>query len=185
MKKLLSLLAVSTVGITGASGLKPLFTSNITHNFNSNQTNQEISIQGENNTNPFVSKIISKNEVINSSTIAPNGDIYVLSSTGSQGDTTSKLYKSKDGFDFTEIKIFDIFIKTLVVGTNGDIYGGTLTQGLWKSTDGGSTFNQVVSDKFDRFGMENLLITSDGAIYIGSFGLYKSTDNGTTFNQIN
>ncbi|WP_308150265.1 hypothetical protein [Spiroplasma sp. AdecLV25b] len=40
MKKLLSMLAVSTLVGTSASNLKPLFTSNVSQGFKSNQSNK-------------------------------------------------------------------------------------------------------------------------------------------------
>lgn len=47
MKKLLSMLAVSTLVGTSASNLKPLFTSNVSQGFKSNKTNKNVSIHGE------------------------------------------------------------------------------------------------------------------------------------------
>lgn len=40
MKKLLSVLAISTVAGTSASHLKPLFSSNVIHGFKSNNSNK-------------------------------------------------------------------------------------------------------------------------------------------------
>lgn len=83
MKKLLSMLVVSNLIGTSASNLKPLLINSVvSHGFKSNQVNnKDIIIQGENDTNPFISKIIDidTNERVTCSIIAHNGIIYYKS----------------------------------------------------------------------------------------------------------
>ncbi|WP_342276667.1 hypothetical protein [Spiroplasma endosymbiont of Nebria brevicollis] len=83
MKKLFSMIAISTLGVTvaSASSLKPLFTSNVSHDFKSKSTNKEISVQGENNTNPFINKINNISEIF-SVAVAPDGAVYVGTNHG-------------------------------------------------------------------------------------------------------
>ncbi|WP_342276452.1 WD40/YVTN/BNR-like repeat-containing protein [Spiroplasma endosymbiont of Nebria brevicollis] len=189
MKKLLSMLAVSTIVGTSASNLKPLFTNSVvSHGFKSKQINKDISIQGENDTNPFVNQImdINKNEIVSCNFIASNGVIYVSTLIGKGSNLTSKLYKSTDGIKFIEIKSWNQnygknnSIKSLVVDSNNNIYVGT-GYGLYKSVDRKEFIKVNVQEV--KSSVHSLCIFNN-ILYIGNDnGLYKSSD-GTKFDKL-
>ena len=190
MKKLLSLLAVSTLVGTSASNLKPMFAEKIVNTgFKSNSVNnKDISIQTENDTNPFISRIINidTNERVTCS-ITQNGIIYVGTAFGNGSLSSSKLYKSINGINFIEIKSWsqdygkNDTIESLTVDDSQSIYVGTY-KGIFKQFLGSGNFFALIGIEGI---VESLVIDSNNNIYAGTgYGLYKSTD-GTEFIKVN
>ncbi|MBP1525259.1 MAG: hypothetical protein H9Q67_01940, partial [Spiroplasma ixodetis] len=188
MKNLLSMLAVSTLVGTSASSLQPVFTNNVVnHGFQSNQiSNKDISITNENDTNPFISRIINidTNERVTCS-ITQNGIIYVGTASGKGSLSTSKLYKSTDGIKFIEIKSWNQdygksdTIKSLAIDNENNIYVGTYNN-VFKSIIGADHFFALIGV---RGIVECLAVTNNNTVYAStSYGLYKSTD-GTSFSN--
>jgi hypothetical protein len=95
-------------------------------------------------------------------------------------------------------------ITTLYFGTGEDWENGTLITnpqeypdynrgaGIWKSTDGGTTWNQLVNTQNNNFRfVQKIVVTSptvanpNGIIYAGTYnGIFKSTDGGATWTSI-
>lgn len=178
MKKLLSLLAVSTLVGTSTSNLKPLFINNFVNTgFKSNQVNNKnISIRG-NNDNPFINPIINAPKNILSLSITSDGTIWVGTDNG--------LYKSFDGETFNKVmKNFNV--NTILTKNNGTIWASS-NIGLYKSTDG-KTLTPI--KLIGTTPKTNLEISLNGSIYVSvngagwdNSGLYKSVD-GENFNKI-
>jgi len=173
MKKLLSLLAVSTLVGTSTSSLKPVFTNNIvSHGFKSNQlNNKDISIQGENDKNPFALAQINSKIKLDDISVSPNGTVYAI--------FNGQLNKSNDnGYSFLPVTtIPDKYsITNIAIAANGIIYLGT--SGLLKiNTDG--SFEKVKD--IPDIAIWSLTIDEYGKIYAGSGDgiVYKSTDGNT------
>ncbi|MBP1527342.1 MAG: hypothetical protein H9Q66_05415, partial [Spiroplasma ixodetis] len=123
--------------------------------------------------------------MIDSIAIASNGNIFVSAALSYKG---IGLYKSIDGTNFTNIYP-NKNINSIAIAPNGTIYVVINTK-LNKSTDGGSTFNQV-NGISDRYYIDSIAVAPNGTIYVGtekkgqrdSGLLYKSTD-GTNFKSI-
>jgi len=186
MKKLLSLLAVSTLVGTSTSNLKLLFINNFVNTgFKSNQVNKDISIQSENDT--FKNMVI-ENTIIKKMIITDNDVIWVATEKG--------LYKSTDGINFN-----NVFKKNIMalINISNDIYVGTQKNGLWKSTNGinfeqvnGTTNWQIGSISKDSkqnvyFGIADLTIRDFG-LYVLKKGENKPirclNDTSKPFNSI-
>lgn len=158
MKKLVSLIAVGTLGVTGASRLKPLFANNITNIFKSNSKTKDIGISSDNE-NPFISKLtVAKYTTgISNIAVAPDGTIYTIAASG--------LFKSNNG-KFTKI-ILPIAAgrpSVIVIAANGAIYVGA-DDGLYVSDDG-VTYNKI--NKINKR-VSTLAVAVNGTIYVGTY----------------
>lgn len=117
MKKLLSMITVSTLVGTSASSLEPVFINSVvTHGFKSEQlNNKDISIQGDND-NPFVSPIINAPKNILSIAVTSDGSIWIGSDNG--------LYRSTDSNTFN--KVMDEFnVNSILITSDKVIWVGT------------------------------------------------------------
>ena len=63
---------------------------------------------------------------------------------------------------------------------------GAPKPGLWKSTDGGNSFDLMFDDSAGTWGINNVAVDSHGVLYIDSVGkgIYRSSDGGSTWEQI-
>jgi hypothetical protein len=63
---------------------------------------------------------------------------------------------------------------------------GAPKPGLWKSTDGGNSFNLMFDDSAGAWGVNNVAVDSHGVVYIASIGkgIFRSSDGGTNWEQI-
>jgi len=192
MKNLLTTITLSALVGTSISNLKPVFTNNVvSHGLKSKLlNNKEISIQAENDTNPFISRIINidTNERVTCS-VTQNGMIYVGTAYGKGSLLASKLYKSTDGINFIEIKSWNQnygksdTIESLTIDNENNIYVGTFNN-VFKSIIGADHFFALTGVKGI---VECLAVANNNTVYANtSYGLYKSTDgtnfwNGNTF----
>lgn len=66
---------------------------------------------------------------------------------------------------------------------NGDAMKGL---GIWKSTNGGDTWNQLPStNSFDFYYIQDIIIDSNGNLYAATHrGLYRSSDEGSSWSKV-
>ena len=99
--------------------------------------------------------------------------------------------------DFTKWEVaYDFIQKIEISPTTGTIFATAYSIGIFKSTDGGATFNLALGGS-GHHGYTDLSIASDGsmvAVVSKAFdgytatkspGVYKSSDDGNTWNKIN
>jgi photosystem II stability/assembly factor-like uncharacterized protein len=74
------------------------------------------------------------------------------------------------------------FTYALAVDSAGRVFAGTLVDGLWRSTDGGVSWQRVLSEQSTIFHV----LAVPGAVYApaGDANLYRSTDGGTTWQRL-
>ncbi|WP_308150282.1 two-component regulator propeller domain-containing protein [Spiroplasma sp. AdecLV25b] len=167
MKKLLSLLTISTLSTTVVSSTNSLI--NNVKVINKIDSNDLITKSD----NPFVSNITDV-KMIYSTEISPDGTIWVGAESG--------LYKSTDGKTFNKVTNNPDFVNvySIIIVPDGTIWVGD-ARGLYKSTDNGVTFNKVMDSPYF---VNAWKIASDGTIWAsGGVGIYKSTD-GKTLTEI-
>ncbi len=89
----------------------------------------------------------------------------------------------------------NLVISSIAQTDNGDIYYGTgepggswlatgfRGEGIWKSTDGGNTFEQLTSTT--NFTFVYKMVTNENNVYAATNkGLYRSTDNGDSWTKL-
>ncbi|WP_340199504.1 T9SS type A sorting domain-containing protein [Ascidiimonas sp. W6] len=103
------------------------------------------------------------------------------------GGRTWRLLESTSDNDIRFASPFDIVSSIAVHPINGDVYLGTI-DGIWRSQDGGDTFEEVLEGGFDNF--TEVMITPSGRIYATiaaggtpNAGWFTST-NGDTWTNI-
>ncbi|WP_342217484.1 hypothetical protein [Spiroplasma endosymbiont of Amphimallon solstitiale] len=176
MKKLLTMLAVSTLVGTSASNLKPVFTNNVVnHGFKSNQLNKNLTMINS----PFINDFQDlKNKKIQKVIIAPNGTIYA-------GSSTTGLWKSTDGVNFKQVNGIpnSYAIQSIDIALSGEIWVGT-NQELYFSNDNGINFNSVTNNKINN--ITSIAIAPNGTVYVGVYGngLWKLTKGETDFEKL-
>lgn len=125
-----------------------------------------------------------------------------------KADIRLKANSLNDGFTWTEIGPFDVGGRTRALAidsrNSNTLIAGSASGGVWKSTDGGNTWN-IKSDFGDNLAVTDLVqhptspdtwyystgeydgtasTTTDGTGYIFGSGIYKSTDNGESWDKI-
>jgi hypothetical protein len=77
-------------------------------------------------------------------------------------------------------------VTCIVENKNGDIYAGTYSKGLFKSTNNGNDWLEV-NEGITTLSMQALATNVQGHIFAGSSGggIYRSVDNGKSWSQIN
>lgn len=77
----------------------------------------------------------------------------------------------------------------ILYASTGEPYGSTSSirgLGVFKSTDGGNTWNQLAStNNTDFYQCAKLIVASNGDVYVATTrGIFQSTDAGTTFTRV-
>ena len=74
------------------------------------------------------------------------------------------------------------FTYALAVDEEGRVFAGTLMDGLWRSMDGGTSWQQVLTEHYTIFHV----LAVPGAVYAssGDANLYRSTDGGDTWEAL-
>jgi len=100
--------------------------------------------------------------------------------------------KSTDGGTWVPISGSPGGSSNIAVDPNneGTVYAGTQGQGLWKSTDGGTSWTQVQSSSGLTAGYINAIVidpTNSANVYVGSpgQGVFASTNGGANWSQMN
>ncbi|RYD83067.1 MAG: hypothetical protein EOP53_01935, partial [Sphingobacteriales bacterium] len=124
-------------------------------------------------------------------------------------EQVSKTPRSKmgDWLQWDEMGPDDIGGRTRAIVIDKDnnkiIYSGGVSGGLWKSTNGGSTWARIGGRELENINVSTLAQGKDGALYYGTGeggfvsiaegdgnsgfigrGIFKSTDGGKTFTQL-
>lgn len=99
--------------------------------------------------------------------------------------TERGVYKSDDnGANWEITALANIDVRALAIsGTN--IFAGTWGQGLYTSTDGGTTWN-AISRELSNAAVHALAVNQDGDIFVGTYtaGMYRSTNSGSSFEPV-
>ena len=107
------------------------------------------------------------------------GTLYVAQDGG-------QVLKSEDGGDHWAPTAGqpgdDSFTYALAVDEAGRVFAGTLRGGLWRSADGGDSWEQVMSEQSTIFH----LLAAPGALYAsaGDANLYRSSDGGDSWQAL-
>lgn len=77
--------------------------------------------------------------------------------------------------------------EVLAANSQGDLFVGTYTAGIFKSTDNGMTWLEKNNGLTTANNVISLAISDNGDIFAGTFntGIFRSTDNGESWVQIN
>jgi hypothetical protein len=103
--------------------------------------------------------------------------------TGDYSSSVAGMGQVDVTFTFTESPGSKTATSAVTTVQNKTVYVGTAGGGLWKSTDGGSTFTQIAGDTIGD-GDVNTLFLSGNTIYAGaSNGVFSSTD-GMVFSKL-
>lgn len=77
---------------------------------------------------------------------------------------------------------FSSGVESIAVNGNGDIFAGTEADGLFRSTDGGISWN-AINEGLTGAEISAIVPFSDGTLFAGVYrdGLFRSSDNGETW----
>lgn len=111
--------------------------------------------------------------------VATNGDVFIT--TQQQG---SILYSSDNGNNWTPIGLSS-WQTSIAVNANGDIFAGTATDGIWRTTNNGTNWTQIIQG-LTNFNINTLIVKSNQHLFAGTLsqGVFRSTDNGDNWVQI-
>jgi hypothetical protein len=128
----------------------------------------------------------STGERIGASQSARNGSAFLqgngIYKSTDNGITWSVLTATQNNTPQSFDNAFDLIFNIEVNPVNGDLYVATF-YGIFRSTDGGTSFTEVLSAEFDNF--SDIHITSTGVIYAaldndgGNGGIYRTTDGAS------
>jgi len=118
--------------------------------------------------------------------VASNGDIWTITYEGDENIYVYTVYLSTDNGNTWVQKYFVEFSISHLIAVspaNGSVFVGTLSHGLFRSTDRGENWIKVTNDTT----IGTILITESGEIYFGTYGsgVYYSNNNGNTWIQKN
>jgi len=134
-----------------------------------------------------------------SSSTADRGNTASYFGTGlfksiDNGDTWSRLSATKDT-DTSWNSPFDFISRIVVSPVNGDIFFASNAIGIYRSTDGGNSFERVLGS-FGGYRFTDITVNKNGRLLAvlsenkaggtqsKSPGIYSSTDNGTSWTDI-
>jgi photosystem II stability/assembly factor-like uncharacterized protein len=111
--------------------------------------------------------------------IHPNGTIYVASQSG--------VWMSPDGNTWTQTALENIDVRSIVIDNSGNLYAGTWANGMFKSTNGGTTWNAANNGIASGSVVTSMTRTPSENIFAGTFGngLYNTTDYAANWNHVN
>ena len=106
----------------------------------------------------------------------PSGEIFMSTLDHQLGGGIFHSYD--DGIIWTQLG-YTGASTAITMNSNGDLFIGTLTDGVYRSTDDGSNWIQVNQGLTDTHPL-SLAIKSSGEIFVGTIGngVFRSTDNG-------
>ncbi len=118
------------------------------------------------------------------------GEVYVLTVDENNilyAGTDSKIFYSTDrGQSWDEIDgAYEI--NTLYITSSGYSYAGSYMLGVYRSTDGGSSWTQANNGLPSGVDVRSIAVAPNYDVFAGTngYGVYRSTNNGATWVQVN
>jgi len=71
-------------------------------------------------------------------------------------------------------------VLTIAINSSGDIFAGTPTEGIFRSTDNGDNWVQINNGLLSKYAF-TMVINSSGHIFVASDGLFRSINNGDSW----
>ena len=104
-------------------------------------------------------------------------DYYIATSEG--------VFVSKDHTTWTALNL-NYDVRAITFDRNNNLYAGTWGNGVFKSTDFGTTWNEI-NTGLTNLAVHALLVNSANNLFVGTFGggVYKSIDHGNNWNSLN
>ncbi len=94
------------------------------------------------------------------------------------------VYRSLDNGNNWIQSLSDIYVRSLAINSEGDIFAGTYSDGVYLSIDNGDSWENIgLPGEF----VHEIVINTDNKIFAAtdSSGVFRSTDDGTTWESIN
>jgi len=163
-------------------GLKNTIINSILPLFNSEVlTGTYDGIYKSENNGDIWSQIAFPGGVVRNLTVSPKGKIFARLYL--HGDKF--LIESNDFGNSWQKSEFDGYPLTIVVNNRGDIFLGGFDQNIFRSTDNGTTWEEIIISD-DSFYTSAIICNSVNEIYVGTTkGIYFSEDNGDSWTQLN
>ena len=115
--------------------------------------------------------------------IKPSGEILLITLDHYMG---GGVFHSLDNGNNWTALAFTVAGSSIATNSSGDIFVGSLSSGVYRSTDNGQNFVQINEGLTDMSPISFTINTSED-IFVGTTvgGVFRSTDNGNNWTQIN
>jgi hypothetical protein len=144
---------------------------------------------GQNSTWYYTSGEYSGNSASDQGSVAPFYGTGVYKSTDN-GETWSKLASTLDINPLIFSDSFDFVSKIIIHPASGNLYVATNGMGIFRSTDGGTSFSRVLG-AFGQNYWADIAVSSNGTLLVTlsersstDYGVYRSTDDGDNWTDI-
>ena len=119
------------------------------------------------------------------STILLDNNNVIYAGTGYHNNGDGVYFSSDGGLTWTQLGLDDKVVLSLAFDLQGNLYAGTLSDGLYMTPDKGKTWQQYTSGLY-RKQVFRLKLNRRDHIFIGSEneGVFRSTDSGQNFQQV-
>jgi len=111
--------------------------------------------------------------------ISSNGDILVAARQH------GGIFRSTDNGNIWTPLGLELVDNSIAINSNGDIFVGTDALGIWRTTNNGANWDQILFGP-NCSGINSIIINSIGYIFAGTIqgGTFRSTNNGDNWTQI-
>jgi hypothetical protein len=144
---------------------------------------------GQNSTWYYTSGEFSGNSASDQGSVASFYGTGVYKSTDN-GETWSKLASTRDINPLSFSDSFDFVSKIIIHPASGNLYVATNGMGIFRSTDGGTSFSRVLG-AFGQNYWADIAVSSNGTLLVTlsersstDYGVYRSTDDGDNWTDI-
>ncbi len=99
--------------------------------------------------------------------------------------TSQGVFVSSDHSTWTPLNI-NYDVRAITFDRNNNLYAGTWGNGVFKSTDNGTTWTEI-NTGLTNLAVHALVVNSANNLFVGTFGggVYKSVDHGNNWNSLN
>jgi len=117
--------------------------------------------------------------------IKGNTSMYPVGGVYYSSDNGNTWIQKNNGLPYTYNELHNITVTSIALGKDGTLYAGTLTRGVYRSTNGGDTW--LPSSNYTDSEIYDLTVSDDGSIFAATQdrGVLKSTNRGNTWNLCN